>query len=311
LLMLNEGDGSDRLVWNPFSLQELLDLPGARKESMRNSIVDRLLVQTSGATDYEQYIFCMREANSACEYFKPHHTRLSQQGVEVMQVISRCRENYKQARWDEAAVMYALFTEKEWRAASTLSYSASAFRDDGYAQMRKRVTTVTRQDKDYWPQQGFDIPNWECLRDALYAGMLRHECHKGVSTFDYVSAVDVGPRLTDACRVTASSNTQNFPRMLWSGNSQNRVPIARLHPVQKSVAQRTNDAQTKITKMIETDGRKRPLLASDSFSKGGHQPGASSSHPVRSRPGKRGCLPRARRQEVNEVGLLTTMKLGQ
>jgi hypothetical protein len=36
-------------------------------------------------------------------------------------------------------------------------------------------------------------------------------------------------------------------------------------------------------------GRKRPLLASDSFSKGGHQPGASSSHPVRSRPGKRGC----------------------
>ena len=127
--------------------------------------------------------------------------------------------------------------------------------DDGYAQMRKRVTTVTRQDKDYWPQQGFDIPNWECLRDALYAGMLRHECHKGVSTFDYVSAVDVGPRLTDACRVTASSNTQNFPRMLWSGNSQNRVPIARLHPVQKSVAQRTNDAQTKITKMIETEIR--------------------------------------------------------
>jgi hypothetical protein len=43
-------------------------------------------------------------------------------------------------------------------------------------------------------------------------------------------------------------------------------------------------------------GRKRPLPASDSFSKGGHQPVASSLHPRRSRPGKRGCLPRACRQ---------------
>ena len=51
-------------------------------------------------------------------------------------------------------------------------------------------------------------------------------------------------------------------------------------------------------------GRKRPLPASDSFSKGGHQPGASSLHPGRSLPGKRGCRPRACRQEAIEVGLL-------
>ena len=51
-------------------------------------------------------------------------------------------------------------------------------------------------------------------------------------------------------------------------------------------------------------GRKRPLPASDSFSKGGHQSGASSVHPGRSLPGNRGCRPRACRQEANEVGLL-------
>jgi hypothetical protein len=113
LLMLNEGDGSDRLVWNPFSLQELLALPGARKENTKNSIVDHLLATMPDSTDYEKYIFCMREANSACEYFKPQDTRLSQQGIEVMQVVSRCRENYKQARWDEAAVMYSLFSVDE------------------------------------------------------------------------------------------------------------------------------------------------------------------------------------------------------
>ena len=51
-------------------------------------------------------------------------------------------------------------------------------------------------------------------------------------------------------------------------------------------------------------GRKRPLPASHFLSNGGHQPCASSSHPVRSRRGKREGLPRASRQGVNEVGLL-------
>ncbi len=51
-------------------------------------------------------------------------------------------------------------------------------------------------------------------------------------------------------------------------------------------------------------GRKRPLPASDSFSKGGHQPDASSLPSGRSLPGKRGCLPRACRKEANVVGLL-------
>jgi len=262
LLMLNEGDGNDRLVWNPFSLQELLNLPGARKDSMTNSVVNRLLSEQNKeiiATDYELFILCMREANSACEYFKPQDTRLSQQGVEVMQVISRCRENYKQARWDEAAVLYALFTEKEWNSASTLSYSASAFRDDSYAQMRKRITTITRQDKDKWSQKGFNVPNWECLRDALNAGLLRHDCQKGVSAFDYVKAESNTPGFVDACRVTSSASTQGFPRILWSGKSQNRVPISRLHPIQKTIEQRTNDAQAKITKMIDTEIR--PLFS--------------------------------------------------
>jgi hypothetical protein len=112
--MLNEGDDNDRLLWNPFSLQELLLLPGNRKENMQNSIVDRLLVEKSDSTDFEMYIFYMREANSECEYFKPQDTLLSQQVVEVMQVISRCRENYKQTCWDEAAVLYSLFSVDEW-----------------------------------------------------------------------------------------------------------------------------------------------------------------------------------------------------
>jgi hypothetical protein len=259
LLMLNEGDGSDRLVWNPFSLQELLNLPGARKEHAKNGIVERLLAEMPESTDYEMYIFCMREANSACEYFKPQHPRLSQQGIEVMQVISRCRENYKLARWDEEAVMYSLFSVDEWRSADTLARSSSAYLDDSYAQMRKRILTVTRQDSSFWVQKGVVMPAWPCLRDALRAGMLRHDCHRGVTTFEYVIAANNRPANTDACRVTASSSTKSFPRMLWSGSSKNHVPISRLHPVQKTVALRTADDYAKITSMIETEIR--PLFA--------------------------------------------------
>ena len=51
-------------------------------------------------------------------------------------------------------------------------------------------------------------------------------------------------------------------------------------------------------------GRKRPLPASDSLPEGWHQPGSSHLHQGRSLPGKRGCGPRASRQEANEVGLV-------
>jgi hypothetical protein len=103
-----------------------------------------------GATDYDLYLVCMREQNIACEYFKPQHPRLSQQGVEVMQVVSRCRENYKQGRWDEASVLYALFSVKEWRTTKTLELSVSAALDDTYSQLRKRILTLIAQDSSSW-----------------------------------------------------------------------------------------------------------------------------------------------------------------
>jgi hypothetical protein len=255
LLMLNEGDGNDRIVWNPFSLSELMALPGLRTAELKNAIVEDLLAKMPSASDFDKYIVCMRQANSACEYFKPQDARLSQQGIEVMQVVSKCRENYKQARWDEAAVMYALFTVQEWRRAKFLAYSESAFLDDSYVKLRKKVISAINKDTKYWTQDGMHMPQWDCLRDALRAGMLRHDCHRGISTFEYVNASENKPTHTDACRVTPTSSTTRFPRMLWSGSSSNHLPISRLHPVQKELATRSADALTKITQMIEKEVR--------------------------------------------------------
>ena len=85
-LMLNEADGSDLLVWNPFSLTELL-----RSTSPDGDTVD-------------DYLKCLRDVvaskdSSVCAKFRPARNALEQQGVEVMQVVARCRANYQQARF--------------------------------------------------------------------------------------------------------------------------------------------------------------------------------------------------------------------
>ena len=47
--------------------------------------------------------------------------------------------------------------------------------------------------------------------------------------------------------------------MLWSGSSQNHVPIAKLHPLEKTQVQRVEDARIKIANMINSEIK--PLFA--------------------------------------------------
>jgi hypothetical protein len=56
LLMLNEGDCIDLLVWNPFSLEELLQMQGGRSTA---ASCGRLLLQSTGS--YNEYVLCLRE----------------------------------------------------------------------------------------------------------------------------------------------------------------------------------------------------------------------------------------------------------
>jgi hypothetical protein len=240
LLMLNEGDGSDLLVWNPFSMQTLLKLKG-----------------TTG-NGYNDYVACLRdEWPSECETLKPRDNRLSQQGVEVMQVISRCRENYQQRRWDEAATLYALFTVEEWRTGN-LRNSASMQTDDKFTLLRKKVAKLVENDRRFWTssQRVVDISpgSWVCLADALAAGNLRHNCHIEVdTTFAYVRATNNLPMNVDACRVPENITDKSFPRFLWTGSSTNHVPLTKIHIMNIPQNEREKIAQAKIEKMIEDE----------------------------------------------------------
>jgi hypothetical protein len=102
-LMLNEADGSDVVVWNPFSLAQRLEAPS----------------DAVAASAAESYMECLRNVPplggaSQCAGHRPRLSALEQQGVEVIQVVARCRANYQNARWDEASVLYALFPRSVW-----------------------------------------------------------------------------------------------------------------------------------------------------------------------------------------------------
>jgi len=258
LLMLNEGDGSDLLVWNPYSLEQLLALKGKKGQG------------------YADYVLCLRgrwdagseHHESTCEEYKPRDKRLDRQGVEVLQVISRCRGNYQQSRWDEASALLALFDASEWQNLRRLFDSASARSDDKYVRLRKQVVQLLDNDADLRPENALVLPQTtlECLQDALRAGMLQHDCHRGTTTFAYERAVSSNSVGVDACRVL-SGGTQalRFPRFLWTGNSRNHVPLAKLHHTLLSAAERRERAEAQLTNLLAEVSSEFDQLLSTSF----------------------------------------------
>jgi len=243
-LMLNEGDGSDQLVWNPYSLQQLLSF-GPNDHS-----------PSATSHGHGEYLTCLRERwnsastyyQSSCESLKPKNNILQKQGVEVMQVISRCRANYEQSQWDEAAVLYGLFTAEEWTNLENIQISASAKQDDKFSMLRKQVVRLlenTGTQKLVLP-----LETWQCLHDALNAGAMRHNCHRMVSKFEYTRTKDNAPWDIDACKVSQTAGL-DFPRFLWSGSSSNHVPLAKLHAEQLHPEQRQAYAENRLNKLLQ------------------------------------------------------------
>ena len=88
-LMLNSWDGEEMLIWNPYSLEDLLSIPGI-----------------------DTYLECLDAGRGGCT--SPNLPLLARQGAQAMQVIGRCRANFQQKQWDEGAVLLGLFTPAEW-----------------------------------------------------------------------------------------------------------------------------------------------------------------------------------------------------
>lgn len=227
LLAMTAADGSEVVVYNPYSLEELLS-----------------------GVDMDKYLECLaRGVPANCA--RPRKQELERQGVELAQVVTQCRDNYLQRRWDDGALLYALWTRDEWLTAKLIP------KDDEFTDLRLRVRQLYRE----FPSLAtvvlaLDETTLTCLHKALYTNDFNHMCHIG-STFEYRRADPVNFETRDACESFSRASkysTRNraaLPPTLWSGSSENRMPLATRHSVVMARAERLQAAESELVQLVQ------------------------------------------------------------
>lgn len=232
-IMLSNVDGSDLLIWNPYSLHELLH----PKEN-------------GGSGDYDIFLECLRSAASNCEQYKPALPVITAQGAEVMQVVTRCRANYQQSTWDEGAIYLGMYDHAFWQ------NSPASFA--GLRKISTNPAVVKRliQISQYISTRGGEIADEatiSCLETAwaqnvgveacmknyfLYSNHLEAMRTRGTqSYFAYQPyRYDATFVSTDACQTFSGDmkavNSQSglsYPLTVWSPSSKNRLDVAAYH----------------------------------------------------------------------------------
>jgi len=219
LMLLTAADGSDLVIWNPYSLQEILD---------------------KQQTQIKRFIKCMQNSLTVEKCTPPKLDVFAKQGAEVMQVISKCRSNYQKSKWDDAALLYSLFHPSEWRKGML----NDALIDDEYSKHRLRLRALSYS---FDVAVSLDEVTWKCLRKALETSNSHHSCHelyigRRETHFAYesIEVANTGADpffVTDACRVFSGLSAPRSPSgatktpYVWSADSANRVPVALLHEV--------------------------------------------------------------------------------
>ena len=221
-LLLNKRNGDDVLVWNPLSFDELLRL-----------------------ADFEAYLLCL-DGETGCH--TPNVQLFAEQGVELLQVVNRCRSNYQLKQWDEGAIFLGLFTEAQWAA----RLSTTRVQDvDGNQFMARETLRLLRIWRKSWTPPEPAVSR--CYRAAIATGEKSPACMEahlrgaarvfsGVEEyFQYAEATgDAAGSFagTDACRSFSCDGALSerysavgsvIPLFLWSAASSNVDPIASLH----------------------------------------------------------------------------------
>lgn len=240
LMLLTAADGKDFLIWNPYSLEELLQ------------------------PNYEAYVACLASVDSLdCK--EPVLPDLDAQGVNTLQVITRCRTNYQQARWDPASVIYGLLELEVWRNPQALLTTAafdSIAATDAIARRLLQLKVYMRRNTNF-----LDPATHECFVRANNLELVSHECAdtyyrqsvygSAAGYFQYQKSTTGLFKERDACEVFTGIVQQPtggalYPFTLWSGSSRNKVPLSKLHQVEVGViAERDALAQAELDAVVQ------------------------------------------------------------
>jgi len=253
-LFMQDGRGEDRLIWNPYSLAEL----------------------TAAEEQHAAFIKCI-SAGASCEKERVKLPVLERQSMNVMPVITQCRDNYKNKQWDPAVLTLGLFTQEQWLGGAQL--------------LRKKdmeIVEVTGTPAKYQrairnlasliPRIDIDTKLWQCLNEAVLSGntMMEGQCRRaytGMSDdayFPYVRTSSVEFSQIDACLTYSATavvinpiNNATISPMLWSAGSANRMPVSERHEIVLSSSyDRLQVANARLETLFRT--RIRPILQSES-----------------------------------------------
>ena len=267
-LMMKSVIGNDVLVWNPYSLAELL------AQHKVQAYFD-CLGTSSGAT-------------TSCADSRPTNEVFEAQGVDILQIIIRCRSNYQQKRWDEGALTLGLLEQAaDWMPAvvhDTALVQMYGRAGDSFQTLRKRLAQISLSVDGV---VDLDESTWSCLRVALFTNEWNHNCAElalanGIfddadsllTYFEYgVYEVDGHLRSdaalfinADACESFSgglkmrSEKGVAYPRMAWDGDSKNSVPVAELHnKLQGDERTRIQQAEAAVEELVRS--KIRPAFA--------------------------------------------------
>lgn len=303
-LMLTDTDGKELLIWNPYSLSELIQMQETGGDSRIVQYLDCIsmdrcnfqeLVPASAGT-MENYTLCLKQARFQrteklekehcvrfqaytdcintkvdCEKLKPRNDVFDAQGVEVMQVITRCRNNYQRKKWDEAAILLGLLDHDAWRQETkTKVQSLSRVSEKDYLTVyRRHMSKLASFIQSF---DDLDVSTWSCLQTAMLNKKWNHNCDElaysngifpaastALTYFEYEVASDAYTFVDmDACQSFSGkvSNGHNsvmtYPKMVWDGDSANAVPVAELHLLrQQNVQSRHANAELELDDLIQ------------------------------------------------------------
>ena len=211
-LSLLMSDQTSRIVWNPYSFAELRS---------------KMSVQLAA------FLKCSEDATRSCTV--PNDPVFLSQGVNTMQVFTRCRQNYVNQQWDVGA--YAQYDAATLKKQVPKSLGATALPNDAVG---------------------------PCLLDAFKTGQNNQACTSGFfqwmdwnsdNYWSYDSVDTTDPSRIDGCIVfsgPANNSDVGFDRssvfgdcmgssptnqscslsgFVWSPSSVNSVPVASLHVI--------------------------------------------------------------------------------
>jgi hypothetical protein len=268
-LMLSNVEGNDQLVWNPYSLHELLQLRSGSQNlqqyldciSMNRCNFENLIPASVGSIDdyvkcvksdescdrFEAYTACVNEKVD-CNELKPTDEVFEAQGVEIMQVITRCRNNYQQKRWDQAAPLLGMLGIDAWTTDPASEVKQMAFDSESDSLSRERKT-LSMLSQFIRPFTALDEGTWSCLNSSLANSQWSNNCADlGLANnifpdaaslltyFEYeIKDMESTFENMDACESfsgrVSDRNEDNiaYPKIVWDGDSANAVPVAELH----------------------------------------------------------------------------------